>query len=289
MPAIPSARLPGPESHQRREIAESFGSDAARYDRARPSYPGALVDRIIAASPSPSRDADSARDGHGTGPGRDVLDVGCGTGIAARLFQAAGCRVLGVDPDARMAELARQAGVEVEVSTFEAWDPAGRVFDAAVAGQAWHWVDPVAGAAKAAQALRPGGRLALFWNSFQPPSDVGEAIAAAYRRVLPDFPVFQRGMPGPEAYSLLCDKGADGMRQAGAFGEPEQWRFDWDRPYTRDEWLDTVPTFGGYSKLPPAQQRELLASIGAALDAVGGSFTMRYATVAVTAARTGAA
>jgi hypothetical protein len=110
----------------------------------------------------------------------------------------------------------------------------------------------------------------------------------AYRRVLPDFPVFQRGMPGPEAYSLLCDKAADGMRQAGAFGEPEQWRFDWDRPYTRDEWLDTVPTFGGYSKLPAAQQRELLASIGAALDAVGGSFTMHYATVAVTAARTGA-
>jgi hypothetical protein len=33
----------------------------------------------------------------------------------------------------------------------------------------------------------------------------------------------------------------------------------------------------------------LLAGIGAAIDAVGGSFTMRYTTVAVTAARTGAA
>ncbi|MCW2935319.1 MAG: hypothetical protein JWM19_6281 [Actinomycetia bacterium] len=29
-----------------------------------------------------------------------------------------------------------------------------------VAAQAWHWVDPVAGAAKAAVVLRPGGRLA---------------------------------------------------------------------------------------------------------------------------------
>jgi SAM-dependent methyltransferase len=278
VPTIPPVRLPGLESHQYREVAESFGADATRYNRARPGYPGALVDRIIAASPSPS-----------PGSSRDVLDVGCGTGIAARLFQAAGCRVLGVDPDARMAELARQTGLEVEVATFEAWDPAGRAFDVVVAGQAWHWVDPVAGAAKAAQALRPGGRLALFWNSFQPPPDVGKAVAAAYRRVLPDFPAFQRGLPGPEAYSLLCGKAADGMRQAGAFGEPERWRFDWDRLYTRDEWLDTVPTFGGYSKLPPAQQQELLAGIGAALDAVGGSFTMHYATVAVTAARTGAA
>ena len=90
-------------------------------------------------------------------PGQAVLDVGCGTGIAARQFQAAGCQVLGVDPDERMAELARRAGLDVEVATIETWDPAGRSFDAVIAGQAWHWVDPVAGAAKAAQAVRPGG------------------------------------------------------------------------------------------------------------------------------------
>jgi SAM-dependent methyltransferase len=124
-------------------VAESFGADAERYDRARPSYPGALVDQIIAVS-----------------PGRDVLDVGCGTGIAARQFQAAGCRVLGVDPDARMADLARRHGLEAEVAKFEDWDPAGRQWDAVVAGQAWHGVDPVAGAARAAQALRPAGRTA---------------------------------------------------------------------------------------------------------------------------------
>ena len=132
-------------------MAESFGSDAERYDRARPRYPDAMVTAIVAASP---------------GPG--VLDVGCGTGIAARQFQAAGCRVLGVEPDARMAGLARRFGVEVEVATFEAWERAGRAFDAVIAGQAWHWVDPVAGAAQAAQALLPGGRQAVFWNSFRP-------------------------------------------------------------------------------------------------------------------------
>ncbi len=141
-------------------MAESFGADAERYDRARPSYPAALVERIVAASPGP-----------------DVLDVGCGTGIAARQFQAAGCRVLGVGPDPRMADLARQRGFGVEVATFEAWDPAGRAFDAVIAGQAWHWVDPVAGAAKAAQVLRPGGRLAVFWNAFQPPARATEAAS----------------------------------------------------------------------------------------------------------------
>src|SRR5207244_4295329 len=147
------------ESHKARHIAESFGADPERYDRARPRYPQALVERIVAAS-----------------PGRNVVDVGCGTGIASRRFQAAGCTVLGVEPDVRMADWARRRGLEVEVSTFEDWDPAGRTFDAVVAGMTWHWVDPVAGVVKAAQALRPGGRLALFWYVFQPPPDLREAF-----------------------------------------------------------------------------------------------------------------
>jgi len=35
---------------------------------------------------------------------------------------------------------------------------------------------------------------------------------------------------------------------------------------------------------PPAKLDELLAGIGAAVDAAGGGFTMRYTTVVVTAA-----
>lgn len=58
------------------------------------------------------------------------------------------------------------------------------------------------------------------------------------------------------------------------------------RRCTRDEWLDQVPTHGGHSRLPRAKLEELLAGIGAAIDAVGGSFTMRYTTVVVTAVRT---
>jgi SAM-dependent methyltransferase len=260
MPTLPS------ESHKARHIAESFGADPERYDRARPRYPEALVERIVAAS-----------------PGRDVVDVGCGTGIAARQLQAAGCTVLGVEPDARMAEWARLHGLEVEVSTFEDWDPAGRTFDAVVAGMTWHWVDPVAGVVKAAQALRTGGRLALFWYVFQPPADLAAAFSAVYRRVLPGSPFAKGAMPGLDAYSAFFTKAEDGIRQAGGFGEPEQWRFDWDQTYTRDEWLEFVPTSGGHHLFPRALRDELMAGIGAAVDAAGGSFTMHFTAVAVTA------
>jgi SAM-dependent methyltransferase len=275
MPTIPPERAPlsEREPHQHRQIAESFGSDPERYDRARPRYPDAMVDRIVAASPGP-----------------DVLDVGCGTGIAARQFQAAGCKVLGVEPDARMADFARRTAVEVEVAAFEAWDAAGREFDAVVAGTAWHWVDPVAGAAKAAQVLRPGGRLAVFWHVFQLPSDVAEAFAAVYQRVVPDSPFnFQSARPALDAYQGLFTKAAGGTREVGGFSDPEQWRFDWEQSYTRDAWLDQLPTSGALTRLPPGKLAQVLEGTGAAIDAIGGSFTMRYATVVVTAARTGAA
>jgi SAM-dependent methyltransferase len=259
--------LPVGDPHQFRAAAESFGIDAERYDRSRPSYPAELVARIVAASPGP-----------------DVLDVGCGTGIAARQFQAAGCTVLGVDVDARMAELARRHGLTVEVARFETWDAAGRTFDAVVAGQTWHWIDPVAGTAKAAAVLRPGGLLCVFWNGFQLPADLGAAFAEVYRRALPDSPLHQRmSTPSPEGYQPLATRAADGIRDSGAFEEPDQWSFDWERTYTRDEWLDQVPTSGINTKLPPATMQAILAGLGPAIDAVGGVFPMRYTTLAVTA------
>jgi SAM-dependent methyltransferase len=273
MPTIPPEQVPGPPaSHQARHVAESFGADAERYDRARPSYPAAMVDRIVTAS-----------------PGTEVLDVGCGTGIAARLFQAAGCRVLGVDPDARMAELARRSGLDVEVSTIEAWDSAGREFDVAIAGQSWHWVDPVAGAAKAARVLRPGGRLAVFWNAAQVPGGLAAAFGEVYREVQPGLPFNPPARPVLDMYRTMGGTAADGVRQSGGFGEPEEWLFDWERRYTRDEWLDQLPTFGGHTQLAPDKLTELLAGIGTVIDKAGGGFTMHYTTVVITAARTGLA
>jgi SAM-dependent methyltransferase len=266
---LPVPPPPSTEAFAHRQVAESFGTDAERYDRARPRYPEALIRAIIAGS-----------------PGREVLDIGCGTGIVARQLQAAGCRVLGVDPDARMAGLARQTGVEVEVARIEEWDPAGRRFDAAVAGQAWHWVDPVAGAATAARALRPGGRLALFWNAFQPPPDLAEAFSRVLRRALPDSPFrMPARTSAADVYLAGFGKVEDGLRAAGGFGDPERWRFEWEWTYTRDAWLDQMPTTGVLTTAPPEAVAEVLAGSGAAIDAVGGSFVCQYTTVVLTAVR----
>jgi SAM-dependent methyltransferase len=261
---------PTPEPHRHRRIAESFGVDPARYDRARPRYPEAMIERIVAAS-----------------PGTDFLDVGCGTGIAARQFLAAGATVLGIEPDARMADFARSTGVEVEVATFEAWEPVGSVFDAVVCGTAWHWVDPVAGAAKAARALRPGGVLTPFGHVYELPPPVARAQWTAYQRVAPDSPLGfddRTGAPSIlEAYRGIYDRAADGIRQARGFGEPEVWRYDWACDYTRDELLDRLPTSGGMTTLSAEQVDEVLDAVGTAVDELGGVVRLPYTTWGLTA------
>lgn len=263
--------------HRARQVAESFGEDPARYDRARPAYPEELVQRIVLAS-----------------PGTDILDVGCGTGIEARQFLAAGCRVLGVDPDARMAEFARRTGVEVEVARFEDWDAAGRSFDAVVAGQAWHWVDPFAGAARAAEVLRPGGVLAVFAHVFQPPREVAEALRDARARVAPDSPPGLRVDAGSrsagtalEIYERMFATFAEGIRGTDGLGDPELWRFSWERSYTRAQWLDLLPTTGLLTRLSPDALAEILEAVGSAIDDAGGAFTMPYVTLATVTRRVG--
>jgi hypothetical protein len=90
---------------------------------------------------------------------------------------------------------------------------------------------------------------------------------------------------GLASYAPLIEKATAGITEAGSFDEPEQWRYDWERHYTKAEWLEQVPTFGGHSRLPPERLAELLAGFRTVLDASGGSFTMGYATVVVTATR----
>jgi len=133
-----------------------------------------------------------------------------------------------------------------------------------------------------------GGRLAAFWNVHRLPDDLTTALTSAYRRVAPDSPVDPGAAvrPGTDGYQALAAKASDAIRQTVGFGEPEQWRFDWEWT-TRDARLDQMRTHGILTHLPSDQVAEVLAEVGAAIDARGGGFTAPCVTVAVTAVRDG--
>jgi SAM-dependent methyltransferase len=247
-----------------RSRAESFGAIAELYDRVRPSYPAALVDALLVDRP------------------RRVLDIGCGTGIAAALLAARGCAVLGVEIDERMAGVARARGVDVEVARFEGWDAAGRLFELAVSGQAWHWIDPVAGAQKAASVLEPGGRLGLFWNFGSPPPELARLLVPLYARLA----------PGVESHSVLlggqdrrASTAVEGIAASGGFDGAQTSTFAWSRTHDTAQWLELLQTHSDHQALPADQRERLLAAVGDAVDSLGGSFDMPYEAILVTARR----
>ena len=111
------------DQHRRRPRSVRGGSIRSQpYHRCRPRYPDMVIDALL--GPEPSR--------------LEVLDVGCGTGIAARPMAERGAKVLGVELAPRMAEVAQRHGIDVEIGAFEEWEAAGRSFDRVTSAQAWH-------------------------------------------------------------------------------------------------------------------------------------------------------
>ncbi|NBH05587.1 SAM-dependent methyltransferase, partial [Amycolatopsis sp. SID8362] len=137
---------------------------------------------------------------------------------------------------------------------------------------------PVAGPAKAARVLRPGGLLAVFAHVFQPPAAVADALKAA----MPGSPFAGEQRSAAELYEVMFTGFADAIRASGVFGEPERRRFTWEKRYTREEWLDFLPTTGGLTRLAPEALAEVLAAVGAAIEK---PFVLPYTTLAVFAAK----
>jgi SAM-dependent methyltransferase len=234
--------------HENRVFAESFGSVAEEYDRYRPALPAALADDLAAAAPE------------------RVLDVACGTGRAARMLAGRGLSVLGVELDERMAEVARRHGIPVEVSPFETWDAAGRRFDLITCASAWHWIQPRAGADKAAELLGPGGLLARFWTYHVLDAPALAALDAVYRVHAPELA--GRGI-GHWRSRALRD---DAVAAHPAFGPVEERTYRWEATLTADDWARMLATYSSHrERLGPTRLAALQDGVREAITALGGT------------------
>ncbi|MGX1476549.1 UNVERIFIED_CONTAM: SAM-dependent methyltransferase [Streptomyces canus] len=134
--------------------AHSFNTVAAQYAANRPSYPPALFDAVEELAGRPLA-------------GARVADIGAGTGIATALLQARGAEVVAVEPGDGMAAQFRRTHPAIPILRGDGNDLPLLTdsIDFVTYAQSWHWTDPARAVPEAVRVLRPGGALALWWNT----------------------------------------------------------------------------------------------------------------------------
>jgi SAM-dependent methyltransferase len=135
------------------------------YERGRPDYPQAAIDRLVET-------LDLRR-------GRTVLDLAAGTGKLTRLLVPSGASVIAVEPLPEMrAELERRVlGVAVLGGTGERIPLANGYVDAVTVASAFHWFDARRALREIHRVLEAGGGLALLWNARDDRDSVQRALS----------------------------------------------------------------------------------------------------------------
>jgi len=250
-----------------RERRLVFGEVAELYDRARPSYPAALVDDVLELAPVERQ--------------CEVLEVGAGTGKATVLFAARGVRVLALEPSAEMAAVARRnceryPGVRLIGSDFEHWESDGARVPLIYSAQAWHWVAPEQRYVRAHAALIDGGMLAAFWN--QPDwtrCALRDELLDAYRLAPElDGPMNPASSMRPELWGYW--EGEIGA--ASGLDDPRVRSYRWQRVYSTAEYVALLRTHSDHAMLADDRREALFAAIAGVLDRHHGKLPLRYIT-----------
>ena len=235
----------------REHLRTTFGEDAARYHRARPTYPPELFSRL-------------------SGP--RILEIGPGTGQATLPLTSLGdVTAVELSPDLAAVARAHAPAARVVVADFDVWPLPAEPFDLVVSATAFHWLDPATRMARCAAALRPGGVLAVV-STHHVAGGTGQFfvdVQECYERWDPSTPPDLRLFPAAEI-PFEFDESAD-------FEPPEFFRFEWEQVYDTEEYVDLLLTYSNHIALP--DRDSLIADIRQLIDRrYDGRVVKRYMT-----------
>lgn len=238
-----------------------FTGLADLYARYRPSYPQAALEKIRITA--------------GLSSASLLVDVGCGTGIAARLFAALGIRVIGIEPNADMRQQAEQVQVSApfpppsyQAGTAEATGLADNCADAVLAAQAFHWFQPQPALQEFYRILKPGGWVALLWNERDERDPFTAAYGAVFRTVAETH--YLEGTRATAGTALL---------HSPLFPDADTFTFAHEQTLEEESLLGRAFS-ASYAPREPAQAAEFTAALREVFQrfAHAGQVTLKYAT-----------
>lgn len=248
-------------------LRATFDMAASFYDEVRPGYPDVVIDAMVGLSGLPA-------DGR-------ILEIGCGTGQITRPLARRGYAILALELGPALAALAAEhlrpyPQVQIMPVAFEDWSVERRAFDLVLSAQAFHWIDPALGLARAAEALAPGGAIALVWHLDRSEhTDFYRATQPLYARFLPSDA--QRSHVDPlEQRAMRCH---DALGQSRLFTGLTTVRHRWQRQYTGPQFLKLLHTFSNHQALPEPAKTQFFQGMEEELARFGNRVTRHYETL----------
>jgi SAM-dependent methyltransferase len=243
-----------PEREQRHSW---YGDVAQTYNRVRPKYTPAFLDRVIDLAKLPVN--------------AKILEVGCGPGTATISLAQMGYSVIALEPSLEACNIARQnvdaySNIEIINTNFEEWEPPDLKFDAIVAATSWHWISPENKHQKAATLLENTGVLVLLWNmTMMPPLEIFNSLTEIFRQYLPAFAEYKDRDCQVRELEIFADAAIESVLFSNLRTGVESIEVN----YAIDDYLQLLTTYSPCIALSPANRNELLADLRDILERNG--------------------
>ena len=225
---------------------------AQLYDRARPGYPAAIFDDILAYAE--------------LSPDARILEVGCGSGQATLPLAQRGYAIDCIEPGAKMAAIARAKlanfpAVSISLTDFERFSGAPASYDLLLSATAFHWIDPKIRFRKARDLLKHRGTLALFWHrpvQTEASRDFVDAVQPVYKTVAPELSSDYVMPPSPDQAATEYE---ELIPASGCFSALEIRKRRQATTYSARAYVDLLATFSDHQTLAASKRQRLLAEI----------------------------
>ncbi len=231
-----------------------YSSVAKTYDRVRPKYTQAFLNRAIEVAQIPLN-------GH-------ILEVGCGPGTATVSLAERGFSMICLEPSVEAWAVACQNAsiypqVEIVNTSFEEWEPMERSFDAVLAPTSWHWIEPEQKHTKAASVLKSGGSLVLLWNTaMQPPLEIFEQLSGIFERYMPTLAKYKERETELSETRIFAEAAIASLLFSRLVEEYQPMQVN----YAIDDYLQLLTTYSPCIALSSSVRDDLLTQLRQVLE-----------------------
>lgn len=226
------------------------------YNKTRPRYPQELINRVVELAE--------------LSPRANILEIGCGPGIATVPFAELGFSMLCLEPSQPACLLARQncathPSVEIKNQTLEEWELEAEKFDAVLAATSFHWVSAEIRYQKTAAALKDKGALILLWNAgVLPQEEIYRILHEVYQNQAPSLAEYHAGERANQAESIK--EFGQSVIDSGLYEDLIYEELVSEINYSREDYLALLQTYSVYIALDDEKRNSLLANLREALE-----------------------